>query len=167
MIKKLISNALLSVVMDKSARDTLEFKKKINQVSQALVDEKAAALQPDPPASPPVDDSVPDAPSPQAPDPQSSLPDPMSGLTHEETRQLILDSLKAAEEELGVKPQLTQERQALISQALEIRKSKEHVLDALSEEQRQKLKVLALHALKGDPASIVAPKGARKTKPGQ
>ncbi len=133
MIKKLISNALLSVVIDKSARDNLEFKKKINQATLDLAVEKAASEQP-PPASPAVDDSVPNTPSPQAPDPQDSLPDPMSGMTHEETRQLILDSLKAAEQELGEKPDLTVERKALINQALEIRKSKEHVLDSLSEE---------------------------------
>ena len=36
MFKKLISKALLSVVMDKSARDALEFKKTINQVGQTL-----------------------------------------------------------------------------------------------------------------------------------
>ena len=167
MIKKLISKALLSVVLDKNARDNLKFNKKINQVGQALAAEKAASLkaaseQPDLSDFPPPDDRSP----PQTPNSQSSLPDPMSGMTHEETRQLIVDSLKAAEEELGAKPQMTSERQALISQALKIRKSKEHVLDALSEEQRQKLKVLALHALKGGPASIVAPGSAKKKKQG-
>jgi hypothetical protein len=146
MFKKLISNALLSVVMDKSARDTLEFKKKIKQATQALVAENAASIQP----------------APAAP-----LPDPVNGMTHEETRRLILDSLKAAEEELGAKPQMTEDRQALIRKALEIRKSKEHILEDLSQEQRQKLAVLALQALKGDPASVVAPRAATKKKPGQ
>jgi hypothetical protein len=166
MFKKMISNALLSVVMDKSARDTLEFKKKIHQVGQTLAAEQAASVQPAAPASRPEEDGIPDTPLPQTPDPGSSLPDPMSSLTHEETRQLIVDSLKAAEEELGAQPQMSTERQALIGQALEIHKSKEHILDALSEEQRQKLQVLALHALKGDPASIVAPKESAKKKLG-
>ena len=166
MFKKLISKALLSVVMDKSARDALEFKKTINQVGQTLTAVKAASMQPAHGAALSVDDAVPDAPSPQTPDPDSALPDPMSGMTHEETRQLILDSLKAAEEELGEQPLMTTQRHDLISQALKIHKSKEHILDALSEEQRQKLQVLALHALKGDPASIVAPKGSAKKKLG-
>jgi len=143
MFKKLISKALLSVVMDKNARDNLEFKKKIKQAAQALAAENAASIQPTQPAPP---------------------PDPISGLTHEETRQLIVDSLKSAEDELGAKPKMTEGRQALIHQALEIRKSKEHVLDSLSEEQRRKLSILALQTLKGDPASIVASKTRKKKK---
>ncbi|NQV82212.1 MAG: hypothetical protein HQ494_00205 [Rhodospirillales bacterium] len=143
MFKKIISKALLSVVMDKDARDALEFKKKIKQASQVLAAENAAA-QP-------------------VPKPESR-PDPISGMTHEETRQLILDSLKSAEEELGAKPEMTEGRQALIRQALEVRKSKEHVLEALSEEQRMKLSILALQALKGDPASVVAGKTGKKKK---
>jgi hypothetical protein len=143
MFKKLISKALLSVVMDKNARDNLEFKKKIKQATQALAAENAASIQPAQPAPP---------------------PDPTSGLTHEETRQLIVDSLKSAEDELGAKPKMTEGRQALIHQALEIRKSKEHVLDSLSEEQRRKLSILALQTLKGDPASIVASKTRKKKK---
>jgi len=146
----MISKALLSVVMDKDAREALDFKKKIKQASLTLAAEKAAAQHLAQPATKPED-----------------LPDPISGMTHEETRQLILDSLKSAEDELGAKPELTEGRQALIRQAMEIRKSKEHVLDALSEEQRQKLSILALQALKGNPASVVAPSGRRKKKPDQ
>ena len=77
-------------------------------------------------------------------------------MTPEETRQLILDSLQAAEEELGSKPEITTERQALIQEALSVHRSKAHVLDNISEEQRQKLTFLALQSLKTDPGSVLA-----------
>ncbi|MBL6947962.1 MAG: hypothetical protein ISR51_04735 [Rhodospirillales bacterium] len=162
MIKNMLSKALLSVVMDKSARDTLEFKKKIREAGQTLAEEKAAARLPDQPADPSETQNPP-----AAPPAQTEPRDPISGLNHEETRQLIVDSLKAAEDELGAKPEMTGERQALIRQAMEIRDSKQHVLDDISEEQRQKLTFLALQALKGDPASIAAPNRQKKKKQDQ
>ncbi len=135
MFKKLVSKALLSVVLDKSARDNLEIKKKIKQARKA------------------------DAPAPSSEAPSTAEPDPnpISSMSHEETRQLIADSLKAAEEELGRKPEMTSEREALIEEAMAVHRSKEHILDDISEEQRQKLYVLALKSLKTDPGSIVAP----------
>jgi len=122
------------VVMDKSARDNLEIKKKIKQAGKA--------------EAPPTPSEVPPA---AEPDPGS-----LSSMSHEETRQLIADSLKAAEEELGRKPEMTPEREALIEEALAVHRSKIHILDDISEEQRQKLYVLALKSLKTDPGSIVA-----------
>lgn len=127
MFKKLVSKALLSVVMDKSARENLEIKKTIKQAGKA---EHPPTAEPD--------------------------PNPMSSMSHEETRQLIIDSLKAAEEELGRKPEMTSEREALIQEAMAVHRSKTHILDDISEEQRQKLYVLALNSLKTDPGSIVA-----------
>lgn len=134
MFKKLVSKALLSVVMDKSARDNLEIKKKIKQAGKA--------------EHPPIPSDIPPTAEPD--------PNPMSSMSHEETRQLIIDSLKAAEEELGRKPEMTSEREALIQEAMAVHRSKTHILDDISEEQRQKLYVLALKSLKTDPGSIVA-----------
>ena len=85
-------------------------------------------------------------------------------MSHEETRQLIVDSLKAAEEELGRKPEMTSEREALIEEAMAVHRSKTHILDDISGEQRQKLYVLALKFLKTDPDSIVAPDHHSKKK---
>ena len=92
------------------------------------------------------------------------LPDPLDSLSPEDTRQLVLDSLKAAEEDLGAKPELTTERQALIQQALAVHKNKVHILDDISEEQRQKLTFLALQSLKTDPGSVVTPRTNSKKK---
>lgn len=134
MFKKLVSKAFLSVVMDKSARDNLEIKKKIKQARKT--------------EAPPTPSEVPPT---AEPDPGS-----LASMSHEETRQLIVDSLKAAEEELGRKPEMTSEREALIEEAMAVHRSKTHILDDISEEQRQKLYVLALKSLKTDPGSIVA-----------
>jgi hypothetical protein len=92
------------------------------------------------------------------------LPDPLDSLSPEDTRQLVLDSLKAAEEDLGAKPELTTERQALIQQALAVHQNKVHILDDISEEQRQKLTFLALQSLKTDPGSVVTPRANSKKK---
>ena len=142
MFKKLVSKALLSVVMDKSARDNMEIRKKIKQARKA--------------AAPPTPSEVPPATEPD--------PDSLSSMSHEETRQLTVDSLKAAEEELGRKPEMTSEREALIEEAMAVHRSKTHILDDISEEQRQKLYVLALKSLKTDSGSIVAPDHHSKKK---
>ena len=150
MFKKFVSKAILSVVMDKSARDNLKIRKKGKQARKA--------------AAPPIPSEAPPstAPSPPAAEPE---PDPLASMSHEETRQLIVDSLKAAEEELGRKPDMTSERKALIDEALAVHHSKAHILDDISEEQRQKLYVLALKSLKTDPGSIVASDRNSKKKP--
>ncbi|MDA1090887.1 MAG: hypothetical protein O3A85_11325, partial [Proteobacteria bacterium] len=62
------------------------------------------------------------------------------------------------------KPEITDERQALIQQALSVHKSKVHVLDDISEEQRQKLTFLALQSLKINPGSVVTPGANSKKK---
>ncbi len=132
MFKKLFSKALLSVVMDKSARENLEHKriiKKARKSSSEAVPGKA----------PEVEDS----------------------------RELIAASLKAADEELSSKLELTPDRQALIQRALAVQRSKSHVLDSLSEEQREKLYVVAMKSLKADPGAMVRkrpPQGKKKLK---
>lgn len=152
MIKNFLSKALLSVVMDKSARENLETRQKIKKATKDLSTGGNSGMQ-DP--APGEGDEASNFP----------LPDPLDSLSPEETRQLILDSLKAAEEELGAKPELTIERQALIQQALSVHQSKVHILDDISEEQRQKLTFLALQSLKTDPGSVVTP-GANSKKKG-
>ena len=68
----------------------------------------------------------------------------------DEVRALIQASIEAAEEEFKTKPRLTPERQALINQALNVQREKMHVFDGLTQEQREKLYVVALKSLKPD-----------------
>ena len=70
------------------------------------------------------------------------LPDPLDSLSPEDTRQLVLDSLKAAEEDLGAKPELTTERQALIQQALAVHQNKVHILDDASRHDSNNLGII-------------------------
>lgn len=137
MFGKFLSKALLPVLMDKSARENLNDKKN---------KKKKAARKPVP--SP--------APEPQGVQGQSKSAGkteprpratPPGGAATEDVHQLIMDSLKAAEDELEAKPEITSERQALIQQALDIQRSKEHVLDDLSQHEREKLYVMALKSL--------------------
>ena len=136
MIKKLVSKVLLSVVMDKNARDRLETRK----------DRKPARKAP-PPASP------------KAP----SVAPPQAAET-EETHQLIMDVLRAAEQELTEKRDMTPDRQALIRQALDLQRSKAHVLDDLSREEREKLYVVALKSLEAEPETGPSSKKVRGKK---
>jgi hypothetical protein len=130
----------------------LETKQKIKKAYKDLATDAPPAMQ-DPALAAGADAS------------ELPLPDPLDSLSSEETRQLVMDSLKAAEDELGAKPELTSERQVLIQQALSVHKSKVHILDDISEEQRQKLTFLALQSLKTDPRSMVTP-GANSKKKG-
>lgn len=136
MIKKLVSKVLLSVVMDKNARDRLETRK-----------EKKPARKAPPPASP------------KAP----SVAPPQAAET-EETHQLIMDALRAAEQELTEKRDMTPDRQALIQQALDLQRSKAHVLDGLSQEEREKLYVVALKSLEAQPETGPSSKKVRRKK---
>ncbi len=130
MIKKLVSDALLSLVMDKNARETLEarktIKKAVKQIEEATGGKGLAAAKTKTPDDPPQQGDS------------------------EETRKLILESIAAAEREFLERPKPTTERQALIQQALNVQRSKEHLLDGLSQEQREKLYVVALKSLKPD-----------------
>jgi hypothetical protein len=130
MIKNLVSKALLSLVMDKDARETLEARQKIKKAVKTIETAKEA------------DDPPPDAGT--------------RGLAGDsaETRALIKASIAAAEhefvEEFKGKPNLTPERQALINQALNVQRAKAHVFDDLTQEQREKLYVVALKSLNPD-----------------
>ena len=124
MIKKLVSEALLSILMDKNARKTLEARKTIKN---AVKDIEAATAPAD-------------------------AKDDGSGLAGDsaETRKLIADSVAAAEREFVATPKLTPDRQALIAQALNVQRAKAHVFDDLTPEQREKLYVVALKSLNPD-----------------
>ena len=142
MIKKFISKALLSVVMDKKARQKLEGNRSANKegrkkASQKDSDELDPPLKYDPAPPPPPSDN---------------------NMTDDEVEELVRSSLDTARQELEKKPKPTTERQALIQQALAIRKSKAHVLANLSAEQKEKLAAMALYTLD--------PKGTAKGKKG-
>ena len=128
MIRKLVSEALLSIVMDKNARKTLEAR---NTIKKAVKDVAAAKA--------PADAS-------------ENTHGDASGLTGDsaETRKLIADSIAAAEREFLEKPNLTPERQVLIAQALNVQRAKAHVFDGLTQEEREKLYVVALKSLSPD-----------------
>ncbi len=132
MIKKLFSKALMSVVMDKDARDKLKTGKRSKPA-------KKSRPQAEPAEAPPTE-------SPEA----RSVTPPMAA-ENEDTHQLILDSLRAAEQELTEKRDMTPDRQALIQQAMNMHRSKAHILDDISPEQREKLYVVALKSLEAAP----------------
>ena len=132
MIKKFMSKALLSVFMDKKARTTLN---------------KARTGKNKPVASPKVKPAV-------APAPLEL--NPLSDMGHDEITALIRDSLDAAEQEVidnkkkaldkKTKSTANPSRQDLIDNALAIHKAQSHIVDDLPEEQRQKLKLIAIQA---------------------
>lgn len=126
MIKNLVSKALLSIVMDKTARERLESRQKLKKAVETIEAVKEVSAPPEETAG-------------------SGLP----GDT-DEIRALIQASIEAAEEEFKTKPKLTPERQALINQALNVQREKMHVFDGLTQEQREKLYVVALKSLKPD-----------------
>ena len=134
MFGKFLSKALLPVLMDKSARENLNNKKK-----------KKAAPKPVPS---PVQEPDNVEPTVKAASPPGAMPP--KGAETEDVHQLIMDSLRAAEDELAAKPEMTAERQALIQQALDVQRSKEHILDDLSQHEREKLYVMALKSLNID-----------------
>ena len=139
MLKKFVSKALLSFVLDKDARDRLEARKKTKLAKKN--------------------------PTPESPNPEPVHP---PGQTKtEDTRELIFDSLRAAEQELAEKPKMTPGRQALIQQAMNVRRSKEHVLNGLSQEQRDKLYVVAIKTLQLPPGPGVGKKALTRKKSGK
>ena len=143
MLKKFVLKALLSFVLDKDARDRLEARKKT----------KPARKNP--------------APKPASEPPNPEPVQPPRRTKTEDTRELILDSLRAAEQELAEKPKMTPGRQALIQQAMNVRRSKEHVLNGLSQEQRDKLHVVAIKTLQSPPGSGVSKKALTRKKSGK
>lgn len=144
-IKKFLSKTLLSLVLDKDARDRLEARKKSQPARKAPPPEPAQ----EPPREPPDPEPV----------------QPPRRMETEDTHELILDALRAAEQELSEKQEMTPERQALIQQTMNVYRSKEHVLASLSQEQRDKLYAVATKTLRAAPGPG-AGKKARKRKKG-
>jgi len=158
MIKKFISKALLSVVMDKKARQKLkgvptENKKGKKKPSKKELEELDPPLKYDPEKQ---IASLSNALLTAAPPPPPSD----NNMTDIEVEELVKSSLDTARHELEKKPKPTTERQALIQQALAIRNSKTHVLDDLSAEQKEKLAAMALHTF--DPKGTI--NGKKGTK---
>ena len=105
-------------------------------------------------------------PSPEpAPEPPNLEPVQPTGQTKtEDTRELILDALRSTKQELAEKPKMSPGRQALIQQAMNVRRSKEHVLNGLSQEQRDKLYVVAIKTLQSPPGPGVGKKTLTRKK---
>ncbi len=104
---KFVSKALLSVVMDKSARDKLEAARKVKDEKAEKPDAATAANTPT--GKPAL------TPSPK--------------------------TLKRAPREM------TPERRALIQEALDIQRSKDHIFDNLSDDAKAKLLIAAVKAM--------------------
>ena len=77
---------------------------------------------------------------------------------------MIMDSLRAAEQELTEKRDMTPERQVLIQQAMDMHRSKAHVLDDISPEEREKLYVVVLKSLEAEPVTKSSSKRTRVKK---
>jgi hypothetical protein len=122
MFKKFMSKALLSMVLDKKARDKLSPSK---DSEPADVWDQGA----------------------QAAPPRPSEPE----MTREETETLIKQSLDFAERKLSQSGPMTAGRQSLISQAMAVHKSKTGLFNDLNQEQREKLYVVAMKSFKLDP----------------
>jgi len=162
MIKKLVSNALLSMVMDKKAREKFsavqEAKRRpeddgehapdtsLHGKPQAKAQAKAETNPKANPKARPLADDMPG----RAPAPSQTRRPPTA---EEETEALIREALESAELELVNKRKrktMTPQRQALIDQAMAIHASKSHILDDLDPEHRDKLTFMAMKALDPD-----------------
>jgi len=132
MIKKLFSRALLSMVMDKDARRTLDAMGSDDATptpSKKAKGKKAKSK----PARPPNDDMLDDLPA-----------------------TLIQQAVDEARREAALPPEggntdgpggpVSAERQKLIQQAMAVHKKQSKLLDELPPEEREKLTVMAMHA---------------------
>ncbi|MBB55311.1 MAG: hypothetical protein CMF67_13150 [Magnetovibrio sp.] len=139
MFKKFVSNALLSIVIDKKARDKM-----------------SAANEPKVTSTPDVEnENIPSmTPEMEAPPERSAAPNQHLPVEDEDPKKLISEALACAREELLHKQDLsnkgtsiTRERAALIKQAMAIRQSKLYILDGLTQDQRNRLTYMAIQAL--------------------
>jgi hypothetical protein len=134
MAGKLFSRALMSLFMDKSAREKYEA---IQEVKRR--DEAAKSGKPMPA--------------------QATTPEPDDDILPE---TLVRKAIDEAAAELDRKKNLPADRRALIEQALAIQDSKRQLLNDLPQEQREKLIVMAMHAF-GTEADARAAKKSQKT----
>ncbi len=143
MFKKFFSNTLLSVVVDKRARDKMS----------AVNEHKSTPT----PSDDELDISRMSLGSDASPKTAALRSTGQSQPAHgqeDDSKVLTHEALASAEEELKgtqnpnqtVKPN-TSERAALIKQAMAIRRSKLYILDELTQDQRNKLTYMAIQAL--------------------
>ncbi len=148
MIKKLVSKALLPLVLDKKARGKLEPAAEPAKAPKPAAPKKRT--RPDNPAGTSKSTaaarrmaaSIADLPG---PDP---IPD---NLSRAETEALIKESLAEAERQVERRIITGPSRADLIRQAVAVQRSKTGVFDELSKEQREKLYVVAMKTLNLDP----------------
>ena len=122
MFKKFVSNALLSVVVDKKARDKI-----------------SAAKGPKPTPRPNGENQ-------SIPSMTLRMEDDSKALIHEALASAKEELLHQQKPNYKGKP-ITPERAALIEQAMAIRRSKLYILDELTQDQRNKLTHMAIQAL--------------------
>ena len=135
MIKKIITNTLLSVFMDKEGRESFNFYKK-SRLKKKGLNKKSATLK----------DFLQDKLPPNKKK-EKDISEGSKDISEIETHKIILQSLEAAKLEINSKKEMREKRQTLIEKTLKLQRSKGYVLNKLSEDQRQKLKVLALKVL--------------------
>lgn len=137
MAGNIFSRALLSIFMDKSARQKMDA---INEAKTAARKGKSTSVSAKASKEPdPADDVLPET--------------------------LIQQAIGQAEAELDRKKRLPADRQALIEQALSIHDQQSKMLDELPKEQREKLMVMALHAFgELDDTGAAKPKNSKKKK---
>lgn len=127
---KFVSKALLSVVMDKSAREKLEAARAAKARAQGN-GEAAAKTPSGTPAKTPSE-------TPAAPPPMG--------------RESLAPAVAMAAKK-GPRP-MTPERQALIREALAVQRSQSHILDNLSDDAKAKLLIAAIKAFHIPPDEI-------------
>lgn len=152
MIKKFVSNALLSMVMDKNAREKLERRRQGSAGTgkgsgKAAPEAEQPARQAESVAAPADDDDVVETIAAALAEARSTLENGAAASGSTGRRRTGGGPLRDRE---GKPP--TSEREALIRQALEIQSSKAQMLDNLDRESREKLEFMARYAL--DPDSL-------------
>jgi hypothetical protein len=143
MFKKFVSNTLLSVVVDKKARDKMSAANERKSVPTPSKDELNLPRM-----------SLEKNAAPKKTAKRSAAPDQPAHGQKDDREVLIFKALASAEEELlrnqnrthTGKP-ITPERAALIENAIAIRRSKLYILDKLTQDQRKKLAYMAMHVL--------------------
>ena len=143
MFKKFVSSTLLSVVVDKKARDKMSAANDRKSVPTPSKDElNIPRMSPEKNAAPKMTAK------------RSAAPYQPAHGQKDDREVLIYEALASAEEELlrnqsrthTGKP-ITPERAALIENAIAIRRSKLYILDKLTQDQRNKLAYMAMQAL--------------------
>lgn len=155
MIRKFVSNALLSVVMDKDAREKLQgmrAKKNAGSTREkdtvpSMPDKSRAKEQADDASGEDVIETIAEALAEARAEISNGSPRPAAPTPHPTTpqgRNPVKDTART--------PAATPERERLIQQAMAIHREKAHVLEELDPALREKLTVMAMYAM--DPSSL-------------